>query len=202
MSVVPPPHNPSPETYAPTVPEFEEPPDASDDRIVTLAQWVALAAAIVTVPAGILAAATVVGSYRWSDDPRLRHSEFMLVASHSSGFIVLGVLCTMALAIGIYVVARVLPWHLGGGAFAFFVIAAVFALLAGVLLLAPEVLLGTDPLSVARGQAGGLTDAALAGLGLLLAAGLLAVAGGLALGGLARARRRAAAGPANRRPVV
>jgi hypothetical protein len=196
------PHNPSPSVYPPHEPEPEEPPDFSNDRLVEAAQWVALAAAIATVPAGILATAAVVTSYHTGDAPRLATGQWSFVASHATGFITIGCLCAVALAIAIYAVARGLSYRPRGGAIAYFIIAAVFAVLAAVLLLAPGALLGTDPLSVARSQTASVTDASLAAYALLAAAGLLAVAGGLAAAGPARARRRATAGPAQRRPAV
>jgi hypothetical protein len=193
------PHNPSPYIYPPHEPESEEPPDFSNDRLIEVAQWIALAAAILTVPAGMLAVATVVGSYRWSDAPLLRHTMYFFIASHADGFLVAGSLLAIALGVAIYAVARGLSSRPRGGAIAYFIIAAVFAVPAGLLLLAPDTLLGTEPLSITRSHASSVADASAAGLALLGAAGLLAVAGGLAVGGLARARRRIAAGPAERR---
>jgi hypothetical protein len=190
------PHNPSPYVYPPHEAEAEEPPDFSNDRLIEVAQWVALAAAIVTVPAGVLATASVVTSYHTGDAPRLATGHWSFVASHGTGFITIGCLCAVALAIAIYAVARGMSYRPRGAAITCFVIAAVFAALAVLLLWVPDALLGTDPLSVARSHTASETDASVAGFALLAAAGLLAVAGGLSVAGLAHSRRRDLAGPA------
>jgi hypothetical protein len=192
------PHNPSPYAYPPHVPD--EPtraedfdPDVAGSRLVSVAQWVALAGAIVTVAAGIIAASAVASSRDWGEQKPLDTRGMETQAQGGGALIIIGgLVVAVFLAIAIYTIARGLYAHPHGGGLALFVVAGLLAAAGLVLLVTPGVVLGDAGSAAARTASSGLSDAGFAGLAFLLAAVLAATAGALALVAVRRCRRAAA----------
>jgi hypothetical protein len=167
----------------------EEAPDATDSRLVWIAQWVALAAAVVIVPVGAIASAVIASSYHWREFRGPLTPEYSWVAGHGSGLTVAGAFVALALAVAVFAIARGLPSNPRRGAVIFCIIGTVLALSGAIMLLAPGLAMGSAGLARSQVGTGSRQDATIVGCGLLVAAGLLAVAGGLVLRTLARLRK-------------
>lgn len=167
-------------------PERGDAPDFSNDGLIRTAQWVALAAAVLLVPVGFLLASAIAQSHTWPDVHVQPGSDYGWVAGHGSGVALLGGIVAVGFAVVVFTLARMMPSHPRGVARAFVVLAAIFAAFAVLVLGRPTALLGTVPIA---GGIRGMSDMRVAGLGFLVAAGLLAVAGGRAFTTLARLRK-------------
>ena len=167
-------------------PERGDAPDLSNDGLIRAAQWVALAAAALLVLAGLLLTSAIVQSHTWPA-VRVRPSgTYSWVSGHGSGVVIIGGVTAIGFAVAVFTMARMMPSRPRGVARAYVVLAAIFAVLAVLVLVRPTALLGTVPIA---GGIRGMSDVRVAGLGFLVAAGLLAVAGSLAFTTLARLRR-------------
>ena len=166
-------------------PERGDAPDFSNDGLIRSAQWVALAAALLIL-AGFLLASAIVQSHTWPDVQVRPGSTDFWVAGHGSGAALLGRIVAVAFAVGVFTMARMMPSRPLGVARACVVLAAMIVALALLVLVTPTAVLGVAPIA---GGVRGMSDVRVAGLGFPVAAGLLAVAGGLALTTLARLRK-------------
>jgi hypothetical protein len=166
-------------------PERGDTPDFSNDGLIRVAQWVALSAAVLVILTGFLLASAIVQSHTWPAlqvQPRGRDS---WVAGYGSGVAVLGGIVALGFAVAIFTLARMMTSRPRGVARAYAGLAGLFAVVAAVVLVRPTAVLGTVPIA---GGIRGMSDVRVAGLGFLVAAGLLALAGGLVFTTLARVR--------------
>lgn len=165
----------------------DDPPELTG-RLPLGAAWLAIAAAPVTCLAVMLAASTLVDSRDWRAHEGVEW-RYELAASNGTVWIIGGVLLGIALGIVVFAMGSRL---LGRPRRAVAVLTAIGLPLVGVaamLLFAPDAFLGGADDAEARAASPGLSDATLAGLGLLLAAALMLGSAALA----ALAMRRAAA---------
>ena len=138
------------------------------------------------IPAGFLLASAIVQSHTWPAVHVQPGSTYSWVAGFGSGVALAGGIVAIGFAVAVFTLARQMPSHPRGVAGADAVLAIAFAALAALVLARPTALLGTVPIA---GGIRGMSDTRVAGLGLLLAAGLLAVAGGLVYTALALRRK-------------
>ena len=167
-------------------------PDVVGSRLLAVAQWLALAVAIVTVVAGFIAAAAIASS-RDSAQPQITHGLSDMARGSGALIAIGGVFLAIVLAVVIFAVARDLLSHPRGGAIVFFIGAAILGTAATVMLAAPGLVVGEAGNAAARTASSSLSDAQFAGLALLTASALAATAGALTAVELARVRRRDAA---------
>ena len=162
--------------------------EAARGRRLVRAGWVALAAAAMIFLGGALTVAAVASSHEWGPIPA--YGGRLAIAYGRGRVVSLGGLAALRLAVLVIVAARNLRWRPGAALVVFLVVAAGAAALGVVLLVDSSLLIG--PVGYASDRAGsGLSDGALAGIGLLTASALLVVAAALTLAACAPRRRAA-----------
>jgi hypothetical protein len=167
-------------------PERGDAPDLSNDGLIRAGQWVALAAAALLVLAGLLLTSAIVQSHTWPAVHVEPGGTYSWVSGHGAGVVIIGGVAAIGFAVAVFTMARSMAARPRGVARAYVALAAIFAALALLVIVRPTAVLGTVPIA---GGIRGMSDVRVAGLGFLIAAGLLAVAAGLAFTTLARLRK-------------